>query len=343
MHVLLTAGIYSLSGASIVIENLANKLTKKNVEVTIAALKFKRIPPRGAYKIISLPSYNILKLKRFLDYFDVVHNHHPITNYLAMASSRGFIYHYHGAPSLGSSYLYRLNVFFSVKTLNHAFKMVIAASEYGAMELKQYFGLNNIQTIYNGVDTERFKDGLNERFRKGEPQLLFVGNLYPHKNVEELLLALTELLKIYPDAHLQIVGEGRARRKLENLVLKFSLQNHVSFVGYVPYNELPFYYSSCDIYVTSSRCELFPLPLMEAWACGKPVVASRIPAHVELLTKSKAGRSYKLGDIKDLCRTLVIVFNNKDKYKHNAIHFAKQHDWSAVADRVLKIYKRVAR
>jgi 1,2-diacylglycerol 3-alpha-glucosyltransferase len=339
----MTAGLYAVGGSSIVIENLAHQLCKKGVEVTIGALKFKRIPPKGAYGVNTLPACNVLKLKKFLDGFDIVHSHHPLTNYLALISRKSFIYHYHGVPNSGTANLFKLSMLVSIKITNRKFDAIIAVSDNGAMELNRYFDLKNVHTIYNGVDSTRFRDRLGERFRKGTPQFLFVGNLYEHKKVEELMVALKKLIKTYPDAHLQIVGEGYTRKKLEASVLGLNLRDHVSFAGSVPHDdELPRYYSSCDVYITASRYELFPLPLIEAWACGKPVVASRIPAHIELLSKTNAGRLYAAGDTDDLCATMAAVYEHKDAYKSDAMRFARQHNWSTAAAEVLKVYKLIA-
>lgn len=341
MRVLMTAGLYALGGTSIVIENLADKLGKRDVDVTIGALKFRRIPPKGVYSVSTLPIYDVSKLKGFLDDFDIVHNHHPITNYLALLSHKPFIYHYHGAPNFGKRNLFRFSMLSSIKITNHRFDAVIAVSETGRAELKQYFSMGKIHVIHNGVDTNLFKPRLDERFRRGTPQYLFVGNLYEYKRVKELIFALKELVKVHPKAHLQIVGGGHAYAKLEKLVSRLNLQDHVSFAGFIPHSELPYYYSSCDVYVTASRCELFSLPLLEAWACGKPVVTSSIPVHAELLFKSRAGRLYETGNIRDLCAMMIAVYEQKEKFQNNALHFARENNWSVVADRISRIYTQI--
>lgn len=337
----MTAGLYALGGASIVIENLADQLGRRGVDVTIGALMFKRVPPKGAYDVSAIPVGNVLKLKKFLDGFDIVHNHHPIMNYLSLISRKPFIYHYHGAPNFGKGNLFRFSMLSSIKITSHRFDAIIAVSETGCAELKQYFNLNKIHVVYNGVDTNLFKPGLDERFRKGTPQYLFVGNLYEHKKVEELILALEKLVRTYPKAHLQIVGGGYTCAKLENLVHRLNLQKHVSFAGFVLHSVLPYYYSSCDVYVTGSRCELFPLPLLEAWACSKPVAASSVPGHAELLHRSNAGRLYKTGNIGDLYAKMMTTYEYRDGFKRNALSFAREHDWSVVADRVLRIYAQI--
>jgi len=338
MRVLMAAGVYSLGGASTVIENLADKLSKKGVDVTIGALKFKRIPSKAGCSVSTLPLHNVSKLKRFIDNFDIVHNHHPITNYLALLSNKPFIYHFHGAPDFGRGNLYRFSMLSSIKITSHRFDAVIAVSETGRDELERYFSLNKVHVIYNGVDINLFKPRLEERFRKGAPQYLFVGNLYEHKKVEELISALKELVKAFPKAHLQIVGDGHMCERLKRFVANLKLEDHVEVVGRVSDCELPYYYASCDVYVTASRWELFGLPLLEAMACGKPVVASSIPPHVEMLTKSKAGTTYTEGDRKDLCKKMIKTYEESDRYRSNALHFAKEHDWSVVADRTLRIY-----
>lgn len=337
----MASGIYPLAGSSIVIENLAAQLCKKGVEVTIGALIFKRTPPNSLYNVATIPVGNALKLRRFLEKFDVIHNHHPLTNYLALLSNKSFIYHYHGAPDFGRGYLYRSSILSSVKITSHRFDAVIAVSEAGRDEYEQYFNLNKVHVIYNGVDTNLFKPELEERFRKGTPQFLFVGNLYEHKKVDELVFAMESIVKTYANAHLQIVGGGSAYTKLRKLACQLNIQDHVSFCGFVSHNELPYYYSSCDVYVTASRCEQFPLPLLEAWACGKPVVASSIRSHEELLSASKAGKIYKVGDVKNLCATIAAVYEHKDEFKCNALQFAKEHDWSVVADRITRVYTEI--
>ena len=343
MRVLITSGIYPLAGSSIVIENLANKLCAAGVDVTVGALFFKRTPPSHHYNVAKLPIGNVFKLRRFLGTFDVIHNHHPLTNYLALLNNKSFIYHYHGVPDSRNGILHRINMLFSIKLTRSRLDAVIAVSEVAGAELKQQIRSDKIHVIYNGVDHNVFKPRLEEKFRKGVPQFLFVGNLYEHKNVEEILFALKLLSKEYPKAYLQIVGNGIMHDHLKNVVAKLGLEEHVELVGRVSGLDLPYYYSSCDVYVTASRWELFGLPLLEAMACGKPVVASSIPSHMELLTQSDAGETYPVGNVHSLSDKMIRVYEESKKYKENAIRFAKEHDWSTVAYNLLKIYDNLVR
>lgn len=334
----MSAGIYDIGGFSTVIEQLANNITKKGHDVTIGALWFKNFPPSGSYKVNTIPIGNIFKLRKFLSSFDIIHNHHAITNYLPLVCHKPFIYHHHGAPNIGRDYLFRLNMVLSIKLMKNTFDSVIAVSESGFINLKKYFDIDKIHLIYNGVDTSIFMPGLEEKFRKGNPQFLFVGNLYEHKKVEELIFAMNLLVEKYPKSYLQIVGHGKMYWTLKNLITKLKLQNHVELVGRVSAKELPYYYASCDAYVTASRWELFGLPLLETMACGKPFIASSIPPHLELLNKSQAGAVYPIGDLVALCNYMIKIYEEHENYKDNAIHFAIQNDWSIVADQILENY-----
>lgn len=343
MRILMCAGFYDVSGFSTVMEQLANKLVEKGHNVTIGALWFRLFPSKGLYSVSSIPVGNIVKLRRFLDKFDIIHSHHAITNYLALVSRKPFVYHYHGAPIFGRDYLYRLSMISSIKLTKHLFDAVISVSNSGVAELERYFNLDNVHLVYNGVDTCLFKHGLEEKFRKGTPQFLFVGNLYAHKKVEHIILAMEKLLKIYPEAYLQIVGNGRMYEYLHSFIAKLGLESHVQLVGRVSGNELPYRYASCDVYVTASQYEVCPVPLMEAMACGKTIVVSSISPHVELINKSKAGVTYAQGNINNLCKLMIETYEQCNLYKSNALQFAKAHDWSVIADVIINIYDSVLR
>jgi len=68
------------------------------------------------------------------------------------------------------------------------------------------------------------------------------------------------------------------------------------------------------------------------------LVRASIFLHIDLLTKPKAGTTYTKGDIGNLCNKMIKTYEERDRYRSNALRFAKENDWSIVADRMLKIY-----
>lgn len=121
--------VYDLSGASIAIVNLSDKLSEKGVHVAVGAPSFRCGPTKESYTVTAIPMGNVMKLKKFLDSFDVLHNHHPITNCLSLVSRKPFIYHYHSAPDFGRGNLFRYGMLPSIKIARALIDAVIAVSE----------------------------------------------------------------------------------------------------------------------------------------------------------------------------------------------------------------------
>jgi len=143
---------------------------------------------------------------------------------------------------------------------------------------------NKLTKIAPGIDTEHFRplDGRDLREKYGiadRATIVSVGRLVHRKGQDRLVEALPLVLKEIPDAHLIFVGEGPHRKKLDQLVEKHKLENHVTFIGRIQYSDLPRYICLGDIFAMPSRSRLFGLEVeglgivyLEASACGLPVV-----------------------------------------------------------------------
>lgn len=138
--------------------------------------------------------------------------------------------------------------------------------------------------IAPGIDTEHFRphDGRELRKKYGienRPTIVSVGRLVHRKGQDRLVEAMPLVLKEVPDAHLVFIGEGPHRKKLDALVDRYKLHNHVTFIGRIQYSDLPRHISLGDIFAMPSRSRLFGLEVeglgivyLEASACGLPVV-----------------------------------------------------------------------
>lgn len=139
-----------------------------------------------------------------------------------------------------------------------------------------------------GVETERFRpDGEAERLR-GRPRLLHVGSLSPVKDQTLLLDALSRVTSRLPDVHLHVVGTGPLRASLERQAATLGLTSHVTFHGHVPHDRLPAYYRTSDLVVVSSRFESQSMVVLEAAACGVPVVGTAVGILPELAPATRA-------------------------------------------------------
>lgn len=161
-------------------------------------------------------------------------------------------------------------------------------------------------TIRNGVDLARFSplDPQTARrsldLRTEGLVLLSVGHLIERKGHH---LAI-ELLQHQPDACLVVVGSGPLREDLEALAQRLGVAERVRFEGQQPNDRLRTYYSAADVLILASSFEGWANVLLEAMACGTPVVATRVNGTPEVVTQAVAGRMADVRDVASLVGAL---------------------------------------
>ncbi len=118
----------------------------------------------------------------------------------------------------------------------------------------------------------------------GHPVLLYVGRLAPHKKVDQLVKALALMKEHLPEAKLLLIGDDKSppcaptAQRAKDLARQKGIERDVLFLGTIEHGELQQYYNLADVYVTSSLHEGFCIPVVEAMACGVPVIATRAAA-----------------------------------------------------------------
>ena len=122
-----------------------------------------------------------------------------------------------------------------------------------------------------------------------------------YKNTKVLVNIMPELLKIFPNSHLQIVGDGEDLVNIKSAITLGNLGKSVELTGKITDEELRLRYSSCDIYISASEFEVCPVPTLEAMACGVPVVCMEdSPKNREYVEESGFGK---------------VVYPNKEEIK----------------------------
>jgi glycosyltransferase involved in cell wall biosynthesis len=341
--VLMVLSNYRMAGGvEVVINNLCSGLNKIGYNVAIGAFSFDRNPPDNIEKVNlkrfrSLTSNNISKYD-----FDIVHSHQPQINYYSHLTPKPFIFHYHGIANR----LQEINLKVSILLCRNQISRIVSDSSTALNLLTNTVGRGVFSKIpshivYTGVDTKYYHTNLAQPYRKGDPQLLFVGNLYPHKNVMRIIEAMPDITKLYPNVHLQIVGNGNDYQRLNYEIKKKKLEGSVELVGVAFGENLRLRYSSCDIYISASKLEAFTLPPLEAMACGKPILLSDIPAHKELIEESNAGRTFSLLDNSSIPTKIREVYDNRRILSSAARKSAEKYDWSIVCEKLARIYDKI--
>ncbi len=182
----------------------------------------------------------------------------------------------------------------------------VAPSEAFARDLRQWTGSDRVVAIHHGFDREVFfsENGFSDnaflpqslrnalQSTQGCLRLLFVSHFNYFRNFETLFRALNKIRQALPEKNPKLLLTTRLRSE-ENpgdfrtepaaaLVRELGLSEHVVELGAIPYRQLHHVYRACDIYVTPAYAETFAHPVVEAMACGLPVVASDLPVHREV-------------------------------------------------------------
>ena len=155
---------------------------------------------------------------------------------------------------------------------------------------------DDISVITNGVDHSKFhpvdRAAARKRLGLGDRRtLLSVGNLSSRKGFDFLIRGFDIMRRSHgiTDTELVIVGEGEERRELERLISDRGLEERVQLAGDVPHDSLRDWYNAADLFCLMSDREGFPNVLLEAMACGTPVVATRIWGVPEIVTSDSLG------------------------------------------------------
>jgi glycosyltransferase involved in cell wall biosynthesis len=147
--------------------------------------------------------------------------------------------------------------------------------------------------IPNGVDTERFKPNLEDRL-KVRKELgvegfvwLAVGRFDPQKDYPNMLQAFARVVHKHLNTMLLIAGDGPLRKTMENMTRELGVEKHVKFLGIR--RDIPQLMNAADAYVMSSEWEGMPMVLLEASACGLPIVATNVGGNAEIVLDGQTG------------------------------------------------------
>jgi len=232
----------------------------------------------------------------------------------------------------------------AVSRADHRF----VVSEYWRNELKLKYGYDSIVT-YNGLDESDFSN-LPER-RSKVPTVLFVGGYEPRKGLEYLVLAMKAVIDQVPKAKLVTVAKAGFRgmedaRWFEELANRAGVGGRIEFHESVSQRKLRQLYADCDLLSLPSRNEGWGLALMEAMACMKPVVATRVGGVPELVRDGIDGLLVEPGDVRGLSDAIVRLLIDRrlrERMGRAGKKRVREFSWDDTARTVVKAYRAALR
>lgn len=261
---------------------------------------------RNPFKLGNIKAYK--QLKKIIDagHYDIIHCHTPVgamlTRLAAMdARKRGskVIYTAHGFHFYKGASAINWLVYYPVeKALARKTDVLITINKEDYQRAKSKFKAGKVEYVPGvGIDVNKFSRMPYNREEKREELglgnnefvLLSVGELIARKNHEVVLKALAELKKRgkFDGVQYLICGQGVLMDQLKNMAVSFGISDHVHFLGYR--NDISAICNCSDAFVFMSYQEGLPVALMEAMACGLPVICSEIRGNTDLIRDKENG------------------------------------------------------
>ncbi len=232
-------------------------------------------------------------------------------------------------------------------------RLIISNSYSNSQDLVQFFGIDpkRIRIVHEALDHELFKpekhgddtDDIISKFKLGNHYVLFVSSLWRYKNAEVLIKAAKEFSRALPDLQVVIVGyqpDIAYSAELTSLVSNLKLGERVQFVGGQKQRDIAALYRRATALVYPSKNETFGLPLLEAMACGCPVITTTAGSLPEI-----AGDAAELFDPNDhehlatIIQMLSADSSRVDDMRRRGLARAGEFTWESTAAKTLDVFR----
>ncbi|HEU5365936.1 MAG TPA: glycosyltransferase [Hanamia sp.] len=224
--------------------------------------------------------------------------------------------------------------------------IVTTPTETGAQLIRPRLKVNAI-AISSGINLSLFNPSgdtteIKEKYSiPDKPVLLYVGRLDPEKHIEEIMQAITIAVKKI-DFCFVVVGKGISKTSLEKLSHESGITHNVLFTGFVPDNDLPYFYKLSRCFIIASIAELLSLSTLQAMASGLPVISVNAGALVELVKDTKNGYLYNEGDVIAIAQSIEDILTNDELYtkmRNKSMEYVQQHDINKTVKLFEKLYQ----
>lgn len=319
---------------------------KEQHGLTMHEIHFHRSP----YNFENIKAYKELKKLVINGDFDTIFCHEPVGGamgrFVGKKTKRKVIYMAHGFHFFNGASKVNWLIYYNVEKFLARYTdalLVINQEDYG---VAKKFMAKDVALINGiGINTSKFKRFETNYIREiynlsgDDFIMLTVGELIPRKNHEVIIKMISKMKN--DKLHFFIAGEGELTETLKMIVKELNIENNVHFLGFS--RNISELCNSCDLFVFPSVHEGLPVALMEAMACGKPVVVSKIRGNVDLIDEGKGGYFVDTYDIDGYAKAIQKFLDNKELLKEFGdynIEKVKQFDIEYVKGQLKEIYRR---
>jgi len=234
-------------------------------------------------------------------------------------------------------------------TLRKANALTAITEDCRAHALRAGAPPESIRLVFNGTDLERFSPPANGATQPDAgfgPHMVFAcRQLFPRKGIRFLIEAAAQLKPRYPDLKLVVAGDGFERPELVRLAERLGIAPDVTFLGWVPNEQLPPYYRAAAVSVIPSLEEGFGIPAAEAMGCEVPVVASDAGGLPEVVEHGVTGLVVPRGDATALAGAISTLLGDSALRRRMGLagraRALRLFDWDRTAERFEEIYRDI--
>ncbi len=235
---------------------------------------------------------------------------------------------------------------------------VIATSKFAKKDLQGNFEVdeNKIKVIHNAFDEKFFRDAnitevqkVKDKYRIDGEYILFMNTIKPLNNLTKLIEAFSKLKLILKgkktNSNYKLVLAGKSgwlADEIKQIAKDFGLRNEVIFTGYIDPEDLNALFAGANIFVSIPIYEEFGAPVLEAMACGVPVICSDASSLPEITGgAAQMVNPYNIDGIKNTILKILDDDRLRDEMKRKGLEQAKKFHWKKTAEETLKVFEEV--
>jgi len=322
--------------------------------------------PSSSFQLKTVMPPNIFSfaylIKMLRGDYDIIHFHGfghlllDVANLCCLILRKKFILTVHGFPRspFESGRFLRLLYRFYLSSLGRilfkrAVRVIYISRSLVSEALSLGLYVRDFTIIPNGINVEEFNvnfvsDDIKRKWGVSNDDfvLVAVGVLHARKGFQYLIKALSLVRKFYPRVKLFIIGADLGYgRTLRDLIRKLDLDDRVVLTGFLDSDSKKELMHIADIFVIPSVVEPFGLVGLEAMACGKPIIATKVGGLKEFLEDGKTALFVKPKDVKGLAEAIIRLIENEDLREFlskNARQEVRRYDWSVISKRYFDLY-----
>jgi len=206
-----------------------------------------------------------------------------------------------------------------------------------------------VWVIPNGVDLNKFRMMARQEARQrlglddNKRYLLYVGRLVAVKGLDLLLDAFAQLTQKWRDVELLLIGDGAEREALKHQATALGIKDKVHFVGAQPHERIVLWMNAGDVFCLPSHKEGLPNVLLEALACGTPIVATSVGGIPEIVAEGQVGRLVRSRDPKEMAACIEEVMETRWDRQRLRDYVAERFSFDVVTKKLLEMYGSVMR